>query len=218
MALKKFKELYKIDLSKKTQKKPTFYKDKKTGKIKMASRDKHLDYIEWATVITLLYENGAESVTFGSYHNESGYPAFFNNGVNPFVKIWVEVDGNRYELYYPVIDGNKSEKSPDQLTIHKAQQRGMVKCVAINTGLGLSLWQKEEQSFDDLKIQGGSLNDKPQKAREQKTKPSLDIGSALYKSAAKKIKEGKTTFERIVSSCEVSPEAYIELKKISNEV
>lgn len=217
MTLKKFKDLYKVDLSKKTQKKPTFYKDKQTGKIKMASKDKHLDYIEWATVITLLYENGAESVTFGSYHNDSGYPAFFNDGANPFVKIWVEIDGKRYELDYPVIDGNKSEKTPDQLTIHKAQQRGMVKCVAINTGLGLSLWQKEEQTFDSLKIDSGNSKE-PQKEREQKTKPSLDIGSALYKSAAKKIKEGKTTFERIVSSCEVSPEAYIELKKISDEV
>lgn len=56
------------------------------------------------------------------------------------------------------------------------------------------------------------------KIREDKSKPSLDVGSALYKSAVKKIKEGKSTFERIVNSCEVSPEAYIELKKISNEV
>lgn len=56
------------------------------------------------------------------------------------------MDGDHRELDYPVIDGAR-DISMDKLVqsdIHNATQRGFVKCVAINWGLGLSLWQKEE--------------------------------------------------------------------------
>jgi len=68
------------------------------------------------------------------------------DGRAPFVRAYVEVDGDRRELDYPVIDGAR-DISMDKLVqsdIHNATQRGFVKCVAINWGLGLSLWQKEE--------------------------------------------------------------------------
>src|SRR5690606_12132457 len=57
--------------------------------------------------------------------------------------------------------------NPNQLDITKAKQRGFVKAVAINTGLGLSLWIKEEEVINnDKEIQkelnkseGKTLND-----------------------------------------------------------
>lgn len=63
------------------------------------------------------------------------------DGRAPFVRVYVEVDGDRRELDYPVIDGAR-DISMDKLVqsdIHNATQRGFVKCVAINWGLGLSV-------------------------------------------------------------------------------
>jgi hypothetical protein len=149
MALKDFKELYKVNIKADIKKKPTFFKND-AGKLQKNPENKWLDYLEWATVITLLYDNGAESVTFGCLKNSDGYPAFFVERKNPFVSIWVKIDDKRYEIEYPVIDGNKVDDVPNQMTIHKAQQRAFVKCVAINTGLGLKLWQKEESDFEEV--------------------------------------------------------------------
>src|SRR5690606_1212207 len=93
---------------------------------------------------------------------------FYNqNGESPFVSVWVEVDGERYEEDYPVINGIYVVSNPNQLDITKAKQRGFVKAVAINTGLGLSLWIKEEEVINnDKEIQkelnqseGENLND-----------------------------------------------------------
>ena len=61
--------------------------------------------------------------------------------------VYVDIDGERHEMSYPVIDGSsvvKMEKIT-QSDVHNASQRAFVKCVAINWGLGLSLWQKEEK-------------------------------------------------------------------------
>src|SRR5699024_9974508 len=105
-----------------------------------------LDYLEWANCIKLLHENGAESVKYGMYYNEKGYPCFYNhNGESPFVKVWVEIDGERFDEDYPIVNGIYVVNNPNQLDINKGKQRGFVKAVAINTGLGLSLWIKEEQ-------------------------------------------------------------------------
>lgn len=180
--LKSFKELYKLDISSQVKKKPTFYKDS-NGKLQKNSQDKWLDYLEWATVITLLYENGAEKVLFGSFGNDNAYPAFYHQSSNPFVKVWVTIDDNQFELFYPVIDGNKVESNPNQMIIHKAQQRAFVKCVAINTGLGLKLWQKEESTFDEL----GEI---------EKQLPELTPDSPKWKEAIKAL-NNEYTIEQI---------------------
>lgn len=158
MALKPFNELIKVDLSDEVQKRPV----KKNS-------DLTLDYLEWANCIKLLYEHGAEKVRYGMIYNENGYPCFYNqNGEAPFVRVWVEIDGERYEEDYPVVNGIYVVSNPNQLDINKAKQRGFVKAVAINTGLGLSLWIKEEEiinSDKDIqkelnKDESKSLNDK----------------------------------------------------------
>lgn len=144
MPLKPFNELFKLDISKEVQKRPV----KKDSKVT-------LDYLEWANCIKLLYENGAEKVRYGVIENENGYPCFYNhNGEAPFVKVWVEIDGDSFIEHYPVTNGIYPVTNPNQLDINRAKQRGFVKAVAINTGLGLSLWIKEEEIINnDQEIQ-----------------------------------------------------------------
>ena len=177
MALKSFKELYNLDLKKYIQKKPTF--KRKEGKLVKTEEKYWLDYIEWATAIFLLYENGAEKVIPEFETDQNGYPAFFINGKNPFVKIKLTIDDKIYYYHYPVIEGNVVDDNPNQMKIHKAQQRGLVKCIAINTGLGLSLWQKEEKNFDDI----GDVNNK-------KSLPELLPETDKWQEAVKALKNG----------------------------
>lgn len=146
--LKSFSELYETDLAGFIEKKPTFRYDKTKGKF--VETDKKLDYISWVNAVLLLHRYGAESVKYGNYYSVDGHSLFLSGGGLPEVHIWVEVDGDRREITYPLIDGSNDIKM-DKITqsdIHNASQRAMVKCVAINWGLGLKLWQKEEHEND----------------------------------------------------------------------
>lgn len=158
MAIKPFYELMNLDLSKIVSKKPVFKKDQQTGKYKQVGE---LDYLNWADCLSLLYEHGAGKVLFGNVRSGSDHPLFLINGGAPFVRVYVEVDGDRRELDFPVIDGSNdiSMEKLKQSDIHNATQRGFVKCVAINWGLGLPLWQREDQDtekrrkpYDDLEF------------------------------------------------------------------
>lgn len=142
MAFKSFSELMQLNLKEHISKKPILKKEggewKKIGE---------LDYLSWPDCLWLLHQNGAERVVYGNVRSVADHPLFLIDGRAPFVRVYVEVDGDRRELDYPVIDGSR-DISMDKLVqsdIHNATQRGFVKCVAINWGLGLSLWQKEEK-------------------------------------------------------------------------
>lgn len=160
MGLKPFKELFNVDISSETVARPV----KRNSKIT-------LDYLEWANCIKLLYEHGAEKVSYGMLKNEKGYPCFYNhNGESPFVTIWVDIDGERFEEDYPIINGMYPVANPTQLDINKAKQRGFVKAIAINTGLGLSLWIKEEQTINgNPELQQESSNNEMQTLNNQLT-------------------------------------------------
>lgn len=155
MAIKPFGELVKVDLSGKTAKKPVF-KKAANGKLEKCGE---LDYLSWADCLAALYENGAEKVSYGNVRSNDNHPLFLINGEVPFVRVYVEVDGDRKELDFPVIDGSKDIKMDflAQSDVHNATQRGFVKCVAINWGLGLSLWMKEEKSIEDTKTPGDDI-------------------------------------------------------------
>lgn len=141
MALKPFNELIAVDLTEQVSKRPVKKNSNQT-----------LDYLEWANCIKLLHQHGAEKVRYGMIKNDTGYPCFYNqSGESPFVSVWVEIDGERYEEDYPVINGIYVVANPNQLDINKAKQRGFVKAVAINTGLGLGLWIKEEETINNDK-------------------------------------------------------------------
>jgi hypothetical protein len=127
--IKTFKELTALDLTQYIQKKPTTY------------NREGLDYIEWSKVLELLYDNGAESVAFTSEISLTK--------PNTLI-IELVIDSKVYRLDYPIINGNIAIKEPNQLQIHTSELRGFVKAVAVYTGLGLSLWQKEERLLSEI--------------------------------------------------------------------
>ena len=163
MGLKSFKELYDLDVSSDLKKKPTFYKDR-NGKMIPTSEDKWLDYLEWARVIVLLHENGAEDVKFWSQ------PVQKLEGVSvPYLRCFILIDEKESFIDFPIIDGNRVLSNPNQFQIHKAELRGFVKCVAVNTGLGLKLWLKDETW----------LNQEPEGEIEQPAKESKVVDNTL---------------------------------------
>jgi hypothetical protein len=129
-----FNTLFALDLTGKTNK-------------KTVSGRTEVDYLNWAVCVSLLHENGAKKVLFGNVH-QNDHPLFLKGEALPFVRVYVDVDGDRRELDYPVIDGFFDVKMDkiEQSDVHNATQRGFVKCVGINWGLGLPLWIKEESA------------------------------------------------------------------------
>ena len=146
MALKSWKEMCDLDISK--------YVKKRDG----------ATYLPWASCLMLLYENGAERVVFRPLTNEFGSSLFMcektfedkNGNKNNCYEVRVEVaiDGSVYGISYPVMNGINPvrDKAMNQNAVHKAQMRAFVKCVAINTGLGFKLWMDESdiEADDDL--------------------------------------------------------------------
>lgn len=151
--MKSFIELYKHDFGTEIRLKPTFLKGSDGKPYKNPDQSKWLDYIEWATVLVALYHIGeAKTVSYGS----EMHPTKKNT-----LKINLIIDEVVYSSDYPIIDGNAVITDPNQMQIHKAELRGFVKCVAIHTGLGLSLWQKEESHMAEF------ISTEPKKERHE---------------------------------------------------
>ena len=145
--LKSWNEMRQLDISKYVKK-----------------RDK-ADYLPWASCLKLLYENGAEKVSFRPLTNETGSSLFMSEQVftdksgntNRCYEVRVEVviDGSSFWISYPVMNGINAVRDNlmNQNAVHKAQMRAFVKAVAINTGLGFDLWLDDsdmEDSGEDL--------------------------------------------------------------------
>lgn len=140
--LKSWKEMRQLDISKYVK-----------------QRDK-ADYLPWASCLKLLYENGAEKVSFRPLTNEAGSSLFMsdqtftdkNGNTNRCYEVRVEVviDGNSFWISYPVMNGINPVRDNlmNQNAVHKAQMRAFVKAVAINTGLGFDLWL-DDSDVDD---------------------------------------------------------------------
>ena len=173
--LKSWNEMYKLDISKYVK-----------------QRDK-ADYLPWASCLKLLYENGAEKVTFRPLVNENGSSLFMSEqsftdkkgGTNRCYEVRVEVfiDGNTYGISYPVMNGINPVRDElmNQNAVHKAQMRAFVKCVAINTGLGFDLWADDADLAPDA---------------EDLSKHSLRaIQERMQQAYTKLLKKGMTTRE-----------------------
>ena len=145
--LKSWSEMRQLDISKYVKK-----------------RDK-ADYLPWASCLKLLYENGAEKVSFRPLTNELGSSLFMsdqvftdkNGNTNRCYEVRVEVviDGSSFWISYPVMNGINPVRDNlmNQNAVHKAQMRAFVKAVAINTGLGFDLWLDDsdiEDTGEDL--------------------------------------------------------------------
>ena len=138
--LKDYNELRKIDV--------TPYCDLRDG----------ITYLPYNKCIDLLHENGAELVFFlpvpnpktgGSlYESESAF--LDKNGVQNRcyeTKIEIHIDDKIYYMQSPVMNGANPVKdnSMSQQRVWNSMTRSFVKAVAMYTGLGFSLWLKEEE-------------------------------------------------------------------------
>ncbi len=139
MALASYNELRKIDVSKWTEK-----------------RD-NADYLNWAKVVDLLHENGAERVEFKPVVNEKTGTSLFmteqefkdkNGVVNRCYETEIEItiDNDVWRFRGPVMNGGNPVKdnSMSQQRLWNCQCRLFVKAIAIRTGLGFDLWLKDE--------------------------------------------------------------------------
>lgn len=118
-------------------------------------------YLNWARCKQLLHEQGAEQVYFEPQINEHGHSLFMSDV--PFVdkngktnrcyevRVKVVVDQNEWIMHYPLLNGNLvvRDDTINQLRVSNAQARAFVKCVAIHTGLGFSLWLKDRDVDND---------------------------------------------------------------------
>lgn len=119
--IKSFEELYKLEV-------PT-------------KKFNGFDYLNWLDCLLLLRENGAATVAYDEDRTESvTYPSEGRTYIS--VKAWVEIDSVRRTITYPVASGEIPICNATCLDIEFAKQRAFVKCVAINWGLGLKLWEK----------------------------------------------------------------------------
>lgn len=136
--IKSYEELRKIDVSQWTEK-----------------RD-GADYLNWAKVIDLLHENGAEKVYFDPVPNANGSSLYMSNEEYTDQKgnknkvyetaVRIVVDDDEWIQRGPVMNGSNPVKdnSMSQQRLWNCQTRLFVKGIAIRKGLGFDLWLKEE--------------------------------------------------------------------------
>lgn len=156
--LKKFDELYKIDVMP--------FCDLKDGKDDKGKPIK-IPYLNWAKCVTLLHENGAETVYFTPLRNEEGSYLFSSRDVHNkdgrttgcyFVSVEIHIDDLVFTQDLPLLNGNLVvyDDTLNQLRISNAHARAFVKGVAIRTGLGFSLWvndkDDEKSDSEDLSV------------------------------------------------------------------
>jgi hypothetical protein len=137
--LKSYKEMRNIDVSK--------WIDKRDG----------ADYLNWAKVVDLLHENGAEKVYFEPVVNQLTGSSLYmteqvfsdKNGMTNRVyetEVKIVIDDLEFTQRGPVTNGSNPVKdnSMTQQRLWNCQTRLFVKGVALRTGLGFDLWLKDE--------------------------------------------------------------------------
>lgn len=155
--LKPFADMYKIDVLP--------FCDKKEGKDDKGKRIE-IPYLNWAKCVTLLHENGAETVYFTPLKNPEGGYLFTSREVHNkdgrttgcyFVSVEVHIDDLVFTQDLPLMNGNLVvyDDTLNQLRIANAHARAFVKGVAIHTGLGFSLWAEDN---DGEKIDAEDLS------------------------------------------------------------
>lgn len=140
--IKNFKDLSEVEVT--ITKKPTFKYNKYTKEYEK-QEGKDIDTLSWVHCLLHLYDNGASKVEYEQVPNPNGGLLFIDENKSAHIKVYVEIDGERHEHLYPVIDGSK-DVPLDKITqsdIYNAKQRAFVKCVAVNWGLGIKLWARE---------------------------------------------------------------------------
>lgn len=146
MFTKSFNEMMKVDVA---------------PYVKQRDDKSDVDYLPWAACKKLLHDNGAEKVMFWPVPGPDGSTLRMSEAVFQDSKgktnrcyevlVHIQVDDLDWETAYPVLNGNNPVKDDgmNQLRVHNAIRRAFVKGVAERTGLGFSLWLKE----DDLPVE-----------------------------------------------------------------
>lgn len=122
------------------------------------------DYLPYNKCIDLLHEHGAETVYFLPVQNPKTGGSLYEsetvfedkNGVKNRcyeTRIEIHIDDKVYYMQSPVMNGANPVKdnSMSQQRVWNSMTRSFVKAVAMYTGLGFSLWLKEEE--DERKAQ-----------------------------------------------------------------
>ena len=128
--MNKYKELRTIDVSAETKKKGRF------------------TYLPWTYAVdTLLQHDPQANWSYGDVIPFNG---------TMMVSCSVTAFGKTMTEYLPVLDGaNKAITNPNAMQVNNAMKRCLVKCIAICTGIGLSLyagdefWDEPEESISD---------------------------------------------------------------------
>ena len=139
--LKPYKELREVDVSE--------FTEKRDG----------AEYLPYNKCIYLLHEHGAETVYFLPVQNPKTGGSLYEsetvfedkNGVKNRcyeTRIEIHIDDKVYYMQSPVMNGANPVKdnSMSQQRVWNSMTRSFVKAVAIYTGLGFSLWLKEEEN------------------------------------------------------------------------
>ena len=155
------------------------------------------DYLNWAKVVDLLHENGAEKVFFEPIADEiTGSSLYMSEEVFKDSKgntnrvyetaVRIVIDDLDFVQRGPVTNGSNPVKdnSMSQQRLWNCQTRLFVKGVAIRTGLGFDLWLK-----DELKSEKDNWEDDLSKHDIYKIKERVQ---EIY---TKKHKEGLSTKE-----------------------
>jgi len=100
--IKSWLDLYRLNISKHTEKLPHKYVPKKIGNKTIfkphPDTSKYLDYLSWSKCLALLYENGAKSIIIGRGAMDMNVP-----NLDHFVTVRVEIDSVARALIYPMI-------------------------------------------------------------------------------------------------------------------
>lgn len=180
MLNKSFQELYDIDVSSK------------------AKLYNGFSYINWLDLIFLLREHGAEDIHYDEISRHWTPERYCS------VQVYVEIDGKRRTWTHPVSSGDVSIQSPNSWQISHAVQRAFVKCVAINWGLGLKLWEKDT----DVEVEDGT--------GDLITQAFGNLIGAKFKDANALLEELKTTqkeFGKLIKQGDIN-----EKKKMLNRL
>lgn len=152
--LKPYNELRKIDVS--------AFTEKRDG----------ADYLPYNKCIDLLHEHGAEKVYFLPVQNPKTGGSLYEsetvfedkNGVKNRcyeTRIEIHIDDQVYYMQSPVMNGANPVKdnSMSQQRVWNSMTRSFVKAVAMYTGLGFSLWLKEEENERKAQNQADQYHD-----------------------------------------------------------
>lgn len=175
--LASYNELRKIDVSK--------YTEERDG----------AEYLNWAKVVDLLHQNGAEKVYFEPVVNEHTGSSLYmtekefedkNEVTNRVYETAVKIviDDLEFIQRGPVMNGSNPVKdnSMSQQRLWNCQTRLFVKGVAIRTGLGFDLWLKDEENEaknnweDDLsKHKLGAIQQRLEQLVTRKNKEGITV-------------------------------------------